>query len=124
MEARSNNVLQLHTNGGVDACHHSEEAAVQHCPTQQQIAERKATELMLYKTRGFYGGSAVTKTYCPLNGRFKFTYSINDGTENDLECHEPLSEATDCPAGYKLDLHFRGCSFPNFGKTIICKSKW
>ena len=72
--------------------------------------------MMLYKTRGFYGGSAITRTYCPLNGRFKFTYSINDGTEDDLECHEPVSEAGDCPSGYKFDLHFRGCSFPNFGK--------
>jgi hypothetical protein len=73
---------------------------------------------MLYKTRGFYGGSAITRTYCPLNGRYKFTYSINDGTEDDLECHEPVSEAGDCPSGYKFDLHFRGCSFPNFGEIF------
>jgi hypothetical protein len=72
-----------------------------------------------FDTRGFYGGSAITRTYCPLNGRFKFTYSINDGTEDDLECHEPVSEAGDCPSGYKFDLHFRGCSFPNFGETVL-----
>ena len=108
-------MLQLHTNG-LEKCHATEEAAKASCPSRQEIRERKSNEMMLYKTRGFYGGSAITRTYCPLNGRFKFTYSINDGTEDDLECHEPVSEAGDCPSGYKFDLHFRGCSFPNFGK--------
>ena len=77
--------------------------------------------MMFYKTRSFYGNAAITRTYCPLNGRFRFTYSINDGTEDDLECHEPVSEASDCPSGYKFDLHFRGCSFPNFGKFSSVK---
>ena len=116
--SRSPNVLQLHTNG-LEKCHPTEEAAKASCPSRQEIRERKAAEMMLYKTRGFYGGSAITRTYCPLNGRFKFTYSINDGTEDDLECHEPVSEAGDCPTGYKFDLHFRGCSFPNFGKLCL-----
>ena len=115
--SRSPNVLQLHTNG-LEKCHATEEAAKASCPSRQEIRERKASEMMLYKTRGFYGGSAITRTYCPLNGRFKFTYSINDGTEDDLECHEPVSEAGDCPNGYKFDLHFRGCSFPNFGNIF------
>ena len=80
------------------------------------MRERRAQEMMLYKTRGFYGGSAITKTYCPINGNYKFTYSINDGTEDDLECNEAVSEASDCPTGYKFDLKFRGCSFPDFGE--------
>ena len=112
---RSANVLQLHTNG-LDQCFRSAELAHAHCATAQEIRERRADEMMLYKTRSFYGGSAITKTYCPLNGRFTFTYSINDGTEDDLECRKPLSEAGDCPTGYKFDLHFKGCSFPDFGK--------
>jgi len=116
--SRSPNVLQLHTNG-LEKCHLTEEAAKASCPSRQEIRERKASEMMLYKTRGFYGGSAITRTYCPLNGRYKFTYSINDGTEDDLECHEPVSEAGDCPTGYKFDLHFRGCSFPNFGEIFF-----
>ena len=115
--SKSANVLQIHTNGlNQDKCYASEDEARQSCPSQQDIRVRKAQEMMFYKTRSFYGGSAITRTYCPLNGRFRFTYSINDGTEDDLECHEPVSEASDCPSGYKFDLHFRGCSFPNFGK--------
>ena len=84
-----------------------------------QMRERRAQEMMLYKTRGFYGGSAITKTYCPINGNYKFTYSINDGTEDDLECNEAVSEASDCPTGYKFDLKFRGCSFPDFGELLL-----
>ena len=116
MVSRSANVLQVHTNGPQERCHRTEEEARLSCPSPQDIRERKAQEMMFYKTRSFYGGSAITRTYCPLNGKFRFTYSINDGTEDDLECHEPVSEASDCPSGYKLDLHFRGCSFPNFCK--------
>ena len=83
------------------------------------MRERRAQEIMLYKTRSFYGGSAITKTYCPINGNYKFTYSINDGTEDDLECNEAVSEASDCPTGYKFDLKFRGCSFPDFGELSV-----
>ena len=121
--SRSPNVIQIHSASGMDKCHgRTEEEARASCPGRQQIRERRgAQEIMLYKTRGFYGGSAITRTYCPLNGRFKFTYSINDGTEDDLECDEPISEAGDCPTGYKFDLKFRGCSFPNFGKNIFLK---
>ena len=117
--SRSANVLQIHTNGLQERCHPTEEMARQSCPSQQNIRERKAQEMMLYKTRSFYGGSAITRTYCPLNGRFRFTYSINDGIEDGKECREPVSEATDCSeqsCGYKFDLHFRGCSFANLGK--------
>lgn len=119
MVARSANVIQIHTNGLQEKCHATEEEATLSCPSLQEIRERQAHEMMLYKTRSFYGGSAITRTYCPLNGRYRFKYSINDGTEDDLECQEPVSEASDCPSGYKFDLHFRGCSFPNFGKR--CK---
>lgn len=115
--SRSPNVLQIHTNGGLEQCFPTEELAKESCPTQQTIRERKSQEMMLYKTRSFYGGSAITKTYCPINGNYKFTYSINDGTEDDLECNELVSEASDCPTGYKFDLRFKGCSFPDFGES-------
>ena len=34
--SRSPNVLQIHTNGGVDKCHQTEEEARAQCPTGQQ----------------------------------------------------------------------------------------
>ena len=53
-----------------------------------------------------------------MNGNYKFTYSIKDSTENDLEAHELVSHAGDCPLGHKFDLHFMGCSFPDLGTTL------
>ncbi|QQP42247.1 Uncharacterized protein FKW44_016851, partial [Caligus rogercresseyi] len=110
------NVLHVHTTS-LDICYSTEEAARDSCPSPSDIRTRSATEIMLYKTRGFYGKSAITKTYCPLNGRYRFTYSINDGAEDELECKEALSTAGDCPSGYKFDLHFKGCSFPDLAEN-------
>ncbi len=119
MVSRSPNVLQLHSASSFDECHPSEAAARARCPTIQQIERREAAEMMLYKTRSFYGGSAVTRVHCPLNGQFAFTYAVNDGSSATLECAGPdsESEATDCPTGYKFDLNFKGCSFPDFGES-------
>ena len=84
--------------------------------------------MMMYKTRSFYGGSAVTRVHCPINGDFSFSYSSSGREEGgvSLECSSSSSvgdedeegrpEATDCPTGYKFDLKFKGCSFPDFGK--------
>ena len=115
--SRSANVVQLHTLD--DACHATEREALALCPQPAQVRARVAKESMLYKTASFTGGPAITKTYCPVNGRFRFTYSINDGTEDDQECSKGESDSTasDCPSGYKFDLKFKGCSFPDFGKT-------
>ncbi len=43
-------MLQLHTNN-LEKCHPNEEAAKASCPSRQEIRERKASEMMLYKTR-------------------------------------------------------------------------
>ncbi|XP_040579619.1 uncharacterized protein [Lepeophtheirus salmonis] len=120
---RSENVLHVHTHS-LDICYSSEKEALDSCPSASDIRHRSATEIMLYKTRGFYGKSAITKTYCPLNGRYRFTYSINDGTEDELECNESLSTAGDCPSGYKFDLHFKGCSFPDLEMSFQCLASW
>ena len=32
-----------------------------------------------------------------MKGNYKFTYSIDDSTEDDLEGHEPVSHDGDCP---------------------------
>lgn len=68
------------------------------------------------------GEPAVSPTYCPINGAYTFTYSVNDGTENSLECSGKSSEISDCPYGFVFNLKFRGCSFGNMGK-LSCKRK-
>ncbi len=62
------------------------------------------------------GEPAVSPTYCPINGAYSFTYSVNDGTENSLECSSHTSEIADCPYGFGFNLNFKGCSFGNMGK--------
>ena len=62
------------------------------------------------------GEPAVSPTYCPINGAYSFTYSVNDGTENMSECSSHTSEIADCPYGFGFNLNFRGCSFGNLGE--------
>ena len=64
------------------------------------------------------GEPAVSPTYCPINGAYTFTYSVNDGTENSLECSGRSSEISDCPYGFGFNLKFRECSFGNMGKSL------
>lgn len=66
-------------------------------------------------TKGFMGEPAVSPTYCPINGVYSFTYSVNDGTENSLECNSHTSEIADCPYGFGFNLNFKDCSFGDMG---------
>ena len=73
------------------------------------------------------GDPVVAQEYCPVNGRFVFTYSVNDGladdhvnvAENVNECHEPVSELSNCPYGFGLGLRFKRCSFGELGKYPV-----
>lgn len=70
----------------------------------------------------------VVQEYCPLSGNYVFTYSVNDGlldlnvAENVNECHEPVSELSNCPTGYGLNLRFKRCSFGELGELRHCES--
>ena len=75
-------------------------------------------------TKGFMGEPAVSPTYCPINGAYTFTYSVNDGTENSLECQQHTSEISDCPYGFGLNLKFKGCSFGNMDMSFHCLGDW
>ena len=75
-------------------------------------------------TKGFMGEPAVSPTYCPINGAYKFTYSVNDGTESSLECSSYTSEISDCPYGYGFNLKFNGCSFGNMDMAFHCLGNW
>ena len=100
------------------------------CPSDITIRERRSREIMLYRTKGFMGEPAVSPTYCPINGAYSFSYSVNDGTENSLECgssqrgnseiREVQSEISDCPYGFRLNLKFKGCSFGNMDMSFHC----
>ena len=48
-------MIQVHTLDSVYQCHSSPEDARLSCPRSEDIREGKAREVMLYKTRGYYG---------------------------------------------------------------------
>ena len=68
------------------------------------------------ETKELSGDAVIAQEYCPVNGRFVFIYSVNDGLSNHVnECHEPVSDLSNCPYGFGLGLHFKRCSFGDLG---------
>jgi len=118
---RSVNVNQVHVRN-LHKCFDTEEEALRDCPTSHEVTSRAVEEIMLYKTRGFYGESAVTQTHCPFSGRWKFSYSNVE--EAAGSCDSESSEAGGCPSEFMLDLKFRNCDFPDFDMRFQCLGHW
>ena len=123
LSLRSSNVLQIHTKG-LNKCYTTEEGALATCVSQSETLSRDVSEIMMYRTKGFMNEPAVSPTYCPFNGAYTFTYSINDGTENTLECGTPVSEISDCPFGFGFNLQFKQCSFGELEMSFHCLGDW
>ena len=70
------------------------------------------------------GEPAVSPTYCPINGAYTFTYSVNDGPEASLECSTHTSEISDCPYGFGFNLKFKECSFGGMDMSFHCLGDW
>ncbi|KAK8381580.1 hypothetical protein O3P69_018578 [Scylla paramamosain] len=122
LEFRSRHILEVH-NEGLNKCYTTEEAALHTCPTKAHIKERKTREIMLYKT-GTLEGETLDAVYCPLNGRYKFTYNINDGRESAMECPQPTSSIANCPTGNSFAVQFHRCTFADFSKRYECLGDW
>ncbi|XP_045116252.1 uncharacterized protein LOC123507441 isoform X3 [Portunus trituberculatus] len=119
----SGNVIQIYTEG-LNKCYSSEAAALLTCPTLHAIKTRRVSEIMLYKSRSFTQDGLIDRVFCPINGRFHFTYDVNDGTESSVECPEPSSELSNCPRGSELQLRFRRCSFGELNMSLRCLGDW
>ena len=119
---RSINVNQVHVRD-LNQCYDSEAEAMASCPTEVEVTQRSVEEIMLYKTRGFYGESAVTQIHCPFNGRWKFAYN-NAADKSAGSCASEQSEAGGCPSEYMIDLKFRNCDFPDFDMSFQCLGHW
>ncbi|XP_063845973.1 uncharacterized protein LOC135091863 isoform X3 [Scylla paramamosain] len=119
----SGNVIQIYTEG-LNKCYSSETAALLTCPTLHAIKTRRVSEIMLYKSRSFTQDGLIDRVFCPINGRFHFTYDVNDGTESSVECPEPSSELSNCPRGSELQLRFRRCSFGELNMSLRCLGDW
>jgi len=121
LAAKSRNVIQIHSRD-IYQCFSSEQDSLLSCPSVSEVAGRKVTEMMLYKTRGFYGESAVSEVICPINGKWRFTYT--SGGDEDSSCASPASRAEGCQHGDKFELQFRGCTFPDKEMHFKCMGSW
>ncbi|ROT66766.1 hypothetical protein C7M84_015192 [Penaeus vannamei] len=122
----SGNVIQVYTEG-LNKCYSSEEAVLQTCPTIHDIKTKRAREIMLYTSPG----RLIDRVFCPINGRYRFTYDVNDGTESTVECPEPSSELSNCPKGSQFQVvragvygKFRRCSFGELDMGLRCLGDW
>lgn len=114
------------------------------CPTEDQLNRQNATETMLYSKYwskiknsqiwileleieiNFYflekldfEEQPIRKEYCPIHGKFTFTYDLSDGLANRAVCFNRKSYIDSCPTGSALNLHFIQCSFENYGNYLI-----
>ena len=117
---RSPNILQVHALDSVYQCHKTPEEAEAVCPSRESIVRREAREVMLYKTRGYYGArDSFEEVLCPLYGQWRFSFT--DHGDPSQSCSSSSNLATTCQAGYKLELQFRGCSSPSPSQTLEWK---
>ncbi|XP_029723594.2 uncharacterized protein LOC109404186 [Aedes albopictus] len=122
----SKNVLRVLTadNDYISKCHTNEEKALASCLRDDALQdEEKSTEIILYKFRE-WNNDEVRQEYCPIHGRYKLTYNIDNGTEDRVECESPESEVDNCPSGSALNLRFRNCAFHDQEVTFECLGHW
>lgn len=59
---------------------------------------------------------------CPLYGQWRFSFT--DQGDPSQSCSSSSNLATTCQAGYKLELQFRGCSYPGQSLEWKCLGGW
>ncbi|GFY69496.1 uncharacterized protein TNIN_190281 [Trichonephila inaurata madagascariensis] len=112
------NIIQIHTEG-LGKCYTKEEAVKATCPDDRAVHERKFKEIMLYRKQDLKNPLASDQTFCPISGKFRFTYTASNG---EFRCDQTMSELSNCPVGNTLGVKFRQCSFPDMGKYFIVLS--
>ena len=61
------------------------------------------------------GNMVAEHVFCPISGKFRFTYTANNG---QFRCDQTLSELSNCPVSNTLGVKFRHCSFADMGKHV------
>lgn len=123
LQVRSANVIQVQSAESVYQCYTSPEEALLTCPRSE--AGQSPREVMLYKTRGYYGArDNFAQVLCPLFGQWRVSYT--DHSTPSLSCSSPSSRASNCHAGYKLELALRGCSTSSADRQLQfkCLGSW
>ncbi|XP_037088194.1 uncharacterized protein LOC119108672 isoform X1 [Pollicipes pollicipes] len=128
---RSANVLQLHTRDPQSSCATNLNDTFKLCPTvdemssPQRMNRSRIHELMMYKVKTRTHDPHVHQVYCPISGRFSFSYDIADGTDSAAACPGSRSQISNCPYGFGLHLRFSDCSFrQDLNMTFQCLGDW
>ncbi|XP_076371132.1 uncharacterized protein LOC143256991 isoform X2 [Tachypleus tridentatus] len=114
------NVIQIHTEG-FTTCHTTVEAALATCPDEELIFKGRFTEIMMYRKNNPRDTFSVQNVFCPINGRFRFTFHGNNG---NYRCDDPYPELSNCPYGNTLEFRFHQCTFPDTSKRFLCLGDW
>ncbi|XP_055925741.1 uncharacterized protein LOC129957449 [Argiope bruennichi] len=114
------NIIQIHTEG-LGKCYTKEEAVKATCPDDRAVHERKFKEIMLYRKQDLTSTLASDHTFCPISGKFRFTYTASNG---EFRCDQTMSELSNCPDGNTLGVKFRQCSFPDMDINFRCLGDW
>ncbi|XP_023289424.1 uncharacterized protein LOC105694277, partial [Orussus abietinus] len=111
---RSHNVIEVFSEN-LNRCYTNESGATASCATLNSTA-------MLYRTKDI--GAPIRNEYCPIAGRYRFKYNVNDGSEEKVECNSFSSDFDNCPDGSVFNLRFKQCSFENHDITFNCLGNW
>lgn len=108
---------------------HTKHSLTKHSLTKHSLAKHSLTKYsysqsvtkifisfaptLLFTGKHVPGGlQSIEHVFCPINGRYRFTYMANNG---ELHCDQNYSELSNCPHGNALGAKFRQCSFPTIG---------
>ncbi|CAJ0963350.1 unnamed protein product, partial [Mesorhabditis belari] len=110
---RTPNVIQLAHQAG-EYCHDSMVSARKTC--FEQSAVRPVEGTLLFRSTNLDYSS------CDLDGRFSVIYHLRN---TNLTCEgENESKAENCEVASRLDIKFKGCSFPDFDMSLRCLGSW
>lgn len=123
----SRNVLRIYTAEQEDygsTCYTNEEKAIASCPIDGMLDDQPThKEIILYKTLE-YNGQPIKRQYCPINGRYRFLLTIDDGGPETTGCDSKNSELDNCPSGSAMNLRFRQCTFSDYEARLECLGQW
>lgn len=119
------NILRVYTDKNVfSKCSTNETLVMESCPQENAVIDlEKDNEMILYKTVDF-NMQDVRPQYCPVVGRFKFTYTNDAGM---VQCPGGSLESDSCPTGSAMNLRFRNCAHFKDQQELItfeCLGHW
>ncbi|XP_059608854.1 uncharacterized protein LOC132256448 [Phlebotomus argentipes] len=117
------NIVRVYTTMEYMAkCFTNEEKAIMSCPSEDSLRDpEEHTEIILFKIRELDGQVIRRREYCPISGRYNFTFATG---EKRLECLSPKSTLDTCPSGSSFNLRFRDCNFEDMDASLECLGHW